>query len=76
MTGMRTTFKELAIGAMFEFDHTELGVFAIGVAWGPWLKVSARCYTDPTRPGRNRVGSINVAVRRLPIVSNATIAVS
>jgi hypothetical protein len=58
-------FKELSIGAMFEFDHN--GIQFSGMATGPWIKLSARQYTASDKENRLyghklTVGSINVKV--------------
>ena len=58
------TFRDLAIGETFQFDHSELGPLAAGLASGPWRKVSARKYdhvSDPALRGV-RVGSVRVQV--------------
>lgn len=70
-------FKQLAIGASFNFDHSGLSICS-GIEPGPWRKVSARGYVKDTTPftldpyARNEhaiystmrctVGSINVTV--------------
>ena len=58
-------FKELSIGAMFEFHHS--GIQFSGMAIGPWIKLSARQYTASDKENalygqRLTVGSINVRV--------------
>jgi len=58
------TFKDLAIGQQFEFDHSMLQ-FHGGLAHGPWIKLSPRRYSHLTDAvlGNCRVGSISVKVR-------------
>ena len=51
------TFKDLAIGQCFEFAKTFLGM-----ATGPWIKISARKYKRLYDGLRCRVGSIHVSV--------------
>ena len=58
-----TTFKQLAIGDVFEFERR--GFEYAGLASGPWRKLSARTYipTDDRWNGEHTgVGSVNVRV--------------
>ena len=58
----KVNFKDLSIGAIFEFDHTGLPL-GHGLARGPWEKISARKYIR--QDDENfvcRVGTINVEV--------------
>ena len=73
-------FKELSIWQTFEFDESD-NPFSLGLAQGPWVKVSARRYRKDTNPFSadyvervehifgvnhlNQVGSINVEVKAL-----------
>lgn len=62
-------FKDLPIGARFEFDHSRLPVLWTG-AIGPWEKLSARTYRHIPEPGISdpspiRVGTITVDVCQL-----------
>ena len=57
-------FKDLAIGDLFEFDHTRL-MFHTALAHGPWRKVSARKYCAAYEPGTryaHRVGTTKITV--------------
>ena len=58
-------FKNLSVGAIFEFDRE--GIQFSGMASGPWVKLSARQYTASDKENslyghRLTVGSINVKV--------------
>ncbi len=77
---MQLKFKQLSIGARFEFDHTGLPP-CHGLEPGPWVKTSSRGYQKDTTPftldqiSRNEhaiystmkctVGSINTTVIKL-----------
>lgn len=58
-------FKDLSVGTVFEFDHSELPCIWSG-AIGPWRKVSAGSYVEDEAEdepcNRIRVGSPSVAV--------------
>ena len=43
-------FKELLVGQVFEFDHSKLTCSCTGLAYGPWVKTSTRCYRKDTNP--------------------------
>ncbi len=62
-----TTFKQLAIGDVFEFEATK----RCGMMHGPWLKVSTRKYSQDNV--EYRVGSINVAVLPAPAPAPAPV---
>ena len=58
-------FKDISVGAMFEFDRT--GLQFSGMATGPWIKLSARQYTACDKENslyghKLTVGSINIVV--------------
>ncbi len=55
-------FKQLPIGARFEFDHSGIQLWSGAV--GPWEKLSKRTYTslDKHNPQVHHVGTINVDV--------------
>lgn len=62
--GQPRAFRDLPIGASFEFDRTGLPI-AHGLMSGPWRKVAARRYhrlSEPADAVPYRVGSINVRV--------------
>lgn len=46
---MTITFKDLNIGAKFEFDHAGLPI-CHGLESGPWIKTSSRGYRKDTSP--------------------------
>jgi hypothetical protein len=56
------TFQSLSIGDRFEFDHVHLGS-CHALAHGPWIKVSARCYSRTGDNARYQVGSVSLSVR-------------
>lgn len=58
------TFKDLAIGEVFEFDHSRLPACS-GIARGPWRKVSARKYEHIDQGYVWQVGTVKVKVVRL-----------
>ncbi|MHC4301620.1 MAG: hypothetical protein ACYS7Y_30505 [Planctomycetota bacterium] len=67
-------FKELKEGDRFVFA-SEYDPRFYGLAKGPWIKVSARCYrhffeteddSGPGTYGKVQVGSVNVAVMQWP----------
>lgn len=53
-------FKDLAIGAKFEFDHSDLSLN------GPWTKRTKRTYTHNSSFQHYIVGTTSVAVIELP----------
>ncbi|HEU0180351.1 MAG TPA: hypothetical protein VFV58_39445 [Blastocatellia bacterium] len=56
-------FRDLEIGATFEFDHSVLECTCYNFAHGPWVKVSPRKYQWLAGGSEIKVGRINVAVR-------------
>jgi len=62
-------FKDLSIGAKFEFDPwiTVNGepFRCTGLATGPWVKLSPRRYQSMRDKGKHRVGSVNTKVIEL-----------
>lgn len=57
----KSTFKSVAIGSVFNFDHSGLPLSS-GIARGPWIKLSARTYKHVDGGPTHRVGSINARV--------------
>ena len=57
-------FRDLSIGAEFEFDHSQLPVRWSG-ATGPWVKTSKRCYKRIDDGLSCQVGTISVKVIKL-----------
>ena len=65
-------FKDLLVGHIFEFDHTDLKGSCGAIAHGPWIKLSARRYRPYSEKlwaswGKHaaRLYSANVAVRQI-----------
>lgn len=54
-------FKELAIGAVFEFNHSGLPI-CHGLMRGSWEKTSTRKYIRTDTRKEYQVGTINVRV--------------
>jgi hypothetical protein len=56
-------FKQLRVGARFVFE-SEINFPLMGLAKGPWIKLSARCYRHETHPSLShcQVGTVRVRV--------------
>lgn len=62
-----TTFKDLKIGTVFNFERDTVCGVLRSLAEGPWVKLSGRKYRRYDQQIEHRVGTIHVEVRHSPL---------
>ena len=63
-------FRDLAIGEVFEFSSR--GWKGMGLAQGPWVKVSAQKYDHSTDPARKGFWAGTVGVEVIPLCNRGS----